>query len=150
MTSQLVHPHPPTATASIHRVLVTPDIFRQALRDSFVMRPVEVTVNKAGTVALVSIPIAGNGTNGASKHAVHTLRDDLVPATVGRLPEATTGVAGMTAQSIDFEHQFRTRTPFVFFFVFALTFVLMLLAFRSVVIGLKAIVLNSLSVAAAY
>ena len=56
----------------------------------------------------------------------------------------------MTAQSIDFEQQFRDRTPYVFAFVFALTFVLMLLAFRSIVIGVKAIVLNSLSVAAAY
>jgi uncharacterized membrane protein YdfJ with MMPL/SSD domain len=123
---------------------------RRALATGQMFRPVEVTVNSAGTVALVSIPIAGNGTNSASRRAVHTLRDDLVPATVGQLPDATTGVGGTTAQSIDFEHQFRARTPFVFFFVFALTFVLMLLAFRSVVIGVKAIVLNSLSVAAAY
>jgi uncharacterized membrane protein YdfJ with MMPL/SSD domain len=56
----------------------------------------------------------------------------------------------MTARSIDFEHQFRQRTPFVFAFVFILTFVLLLLAFRSIVIAGKAIVLNSLSVAAAY
>jgi uncharacterized membrane protein YdfJ with MMPL/SSD domain len=123
---------------------------RRALATGEMFRPIEVDVNKAGTVALVSIPIAGNGTNSASTDAVHTLRDDLVPATVGQLPESTTGVGGMTAQSIDFEHQFRQRTPFVFAFVFALTFALMLLAFRSVVIGLKAIVLNSLSVAAAY
>jgi RND superfamily putative drug exporter len=73
-----------------------------------------------------------------------------VPATVGRLPDTTTGVGGMTASSIDFEHQFRQRTPYVFAFVFALTFVLMLLAFRSIVIAVKAIVLNALSVAAAY
>jgi uncharacterized membrane protein YdfJ with MMPL/SSD domain len=126
------------------------DLSRRALASGEMFRPIEVDVNSAGTVALVSIPIAGNGTNSASKHAVHTLRDDLVPATVGRLPDATTGVGGMTASSIDFEHQFRQRTPFVFAFVFALTFALMLLAFRSVVIGLKAIVLNSLSVAAAY
>jgi uncharacterized membrane protein YdfJ with MMPL/SSD domain len=78
------------------------------------------------------------------------LRDDVVPQTVGKLPDATTAVGGMTAQSIDFEQQFRERTPFVFAFVFLLTFVLMLLAFRSVVIALKAIVLNGLSVAAAY
>ena len=56
----------------------------------------------------------------------------------------------MTAVSVDFEHQFRQRTPFVFAFVFALTFLLMLLAFRSIVIATKAIVLNALSVAAAY
>ena len=126
------------------------ELKRRALATGEMFQPVEVDVNSAGTVALVSIPIAGNGTNSASRHAVHKLRDDLVPATVGRLPDATTGVAGMTAQSIDFEHQFRARTPYVFTFVFALTFVLMLLAFRSVVIGVKAIVLNSLSVAAAY
>ena len=73
-----------------------------------------------------------------------------MPATVGNLPDATTGVGGMTAQSIDFGHQFRQTTPYVFAFVFALTFVLMLLAFRSIVIAVKAIVLNALSVAAAY
>ena len=126
------------------------ELRRRALASGEMFRPIEVDVNKSGTVALISIPIAGNGTNSASKHAVHTLRDDLVPATVGRLPDATTGVGGMTASSIDFEHQFRERTPYVFAFVFALTFVLMLLAFRSIVIALKAIVLNALSVAAAY
>jgi uncharacterized membrane protein YdfJ with MMPL/SSD domain len=122
----------------------------RALASGEMFRPIEVDVNRAGTVALVSIPIAGDGTDSASKHAVRNLRDDLVPATVGKLPDSTAGVGGMTAQSIDFEHQFRTRTPFVFAFVFALTFALLLLAFRSIVIGLKAIVLNSLSVAAAY
>ncbi|HEY6835948.1 MAG TPA: MMPL family transporter [Gaiellaceae bacterium] len=126
------------------------ELERKALASGEMFTPIEVDVNNAGTVALVSIPIAGNGTNSASKRAVHRLRDDLVPATVGTLPDTTTGVGGMTAQSIDFEQQFRQRTPFVFAFVFALTFVLMLLAFRSIVIGLKAIVLNSLSVAAAY
>jgi uncharacterized membrane protein YdfJ with MMPL/SSD domain len=123
---------------------------RRALATGEMFRPIEVDVNRAGTVALVSVPIAGNGTNSASESAVHTLRDELVPATVGNLPDATTGVGGMTAQSLDFEHQFRQRTPLVFAFVFALTFVLMLLAFRSIVIAVKAIVLNMLSVAAAY
>ena len=113
-------------------------------------RPIEVDVNRAGTVAVVSIPVAGDGTDSASKHAVHTLRDDLVPATVGQLPDVDAGVGGMTALSIDFEQQFRERTPYVFAFVFALTFVLMLLAFRSIVIAVKAIVLNALSVAAAF
>jgi uncharacterized membrane protein YdfJ with MMPL/SSD domain len=125
------------------------ELRRRALASGEMFRPIEVDVNSAGTVALISIPIAGNGTNSASKHAVNTLRDDLVPATVGRLPD-TTGVGGMTASSIDFEHQFRQRTPYVFAFVFALTFALMLLAFRSIVLAVKAIVLNALSVAAAY
>jgi putative drug exporter of the RND superfamily len=126
------------------------ELERRALASGEMFRPIEVDVNRAGTVALVSIPIAGDGTDSASKHAVHTVRDDLVPATVGQLPDADTGVGGMTALSIDFEQQFRERTPLVFAFVFALTFVLMLLAFRSIVIAAKAIVLNALSVAAAF
>jgi len=126
------------------------ELSRRALATGEMFRPVEVDVNKAGTVAVVSLPIAGDGTDSASKRAVRTLRDDLVPATVGRLPNADSGVGGMTAESIDFEHQFNQRTPLVFAFVFALTFVLMLLAFRSIVIAVKAIVLNALSVAAAF
>ena len=126
------------------------ELKRRALASGEMFRPIEVDVNRAGTVALVSVPIAGNGTDSASKHAVQTLRDNLVPATVGNLADATTGVGGTTAQSIDFGRQFRQTTPYVFAFVFALTFVLMLLAFRSIVIAVKAIVLNALSVAAAY
>src|SRR3954465_1560977 len=126
------------------------DLKRRSLATGELFTPIEVDVNPAGPVALISVPIAGNGSNSASKAAVHKLRDDIVPQTLGRLPDATAEVGGMTAQSIDFEQQFRERTPFVFAFVFLLTFVLMLLAFRSVVIGLKAIVLNGLSVAAAY
>ena len=148
LAAQVVVKAPDVRSPAVRSAIGALEVGALATREMF--RPIEVDINRAGTVALVSIPIAGNGTNSASKHAVHRLRDDLVPTTVGRLPDATTGVGGMTAQSIDFEHQFRQRTPFVFAFVFALTFALMLLAFRSIVIGLKAIVLNSLSVAAAY
>jgi RND superfamily putative drug exporter len=126
------------------------DLKRRALATGVMFTPIEVDVNPAATVALISVPIAGNGTNSASRSAVNELRDDVVPQSVGKLPEATTDVGGTTAQSIDFEQQFRERTPFVFAFVFLLTFIVMLLAFRSIVIGLKAIVLNGLSVAAAY
>jgi uncharacterized membrane protein YdfJ with MMPL/SSD domain len=148
LAAQVVVMAPDVRSAGVRSAIA--ELKRRALASGEMFQPLEVDINNAGTVALVSIPIAGDGTDSASKHAVHTLRDDLVPATVGRLPDTTTGVGGMTAQSIDFEHQFRSRTPFVFAFVFALTFGLLLLAFRSIVIGLKAIVLNSLSVAAAY
>jgi uncharacterized membrane protein YdfJ with MMPL/SSD domain len=123
---------------------------RRALDTGIMYEPIEVDVNQAGTVALVSIPIAGNGNNSASNDALDALRDDIVPSTVGALPDAETGVGGITAESRDFNTQFKRRTPIVFTFVFALTFVLLLLAFRSIVIPIKAIVLNSLSVAAAY
>jgi uncharacterized membrane protein YdfJ with MMPL/SSD domain len=123
---------------------------RGALATGKMFEPVDVDVNRAGTVAVVSIPIAGNGIDSASNAALDSLRNDLVPSTVGAMPGATTGVDGITAQSRDFQEQFRKRTPLVFAFVFALTFLLMLLAFRSIVIAAKAIVLNALSVAAAY
>ena len=99
------------------------DLKRRSLATGVLFTPIEVDVDSAGTVALISVPIAGNGTNSASKSSVNTLRDDIVPQTVGRLPDATTAVGGMTAQSLDFEQQFRERTPLVFAFVFLLTFV---------------------------
>ena len=62
-------------------------------------QPIEVEVNRAGTVVVVSIPIAGTGKDSASKSAVHALRDDVVPATVGVLPDAHHRRRGMMAQS---------------------------------------------------
>ena len=126
------------------------ELKRRALASGQMFHPIQVDTNAAGTVAVVNIPIAGKGSDSASNDALDTLRGHLVPSTVGALPNTTTGVTGMTAQSKDFNVQFKKRTPLVFAFVFALTFVLMLLAFRSIVIAAKAIVLNALSVAAAY
>ena len=98
----------------------------------------------------MAIPIDGNGTDEASKDALDALRDEVVPATVGALPGVETGVTGATAQSEDFGDQMRSALPIVFGFVLVLAFLLMLYAFRSIVIALKAIVLNLLSVGAAY
>ena len=139
---------PDVRTAAVQDAIA--ELEREALATGRMYQPVEVEVNPAGTVALVSIPIAGNGNDSASNAALDALRNDVVPSTVGALPDAETGVGGITAQSRDFNEQFEERLPLVFAFVFALTFVLMLLAFRSIVIAAKAIVLNALSVAAAY
>ncbi len=113
-------------------------------------QPVGVSVNPAGTVAVVSIPVAGNGSDGSSNAALDALRDDLVPATVGSLDGAEVAVTGMTAQTRDFDAQMGTTAPLVFAFVLLLAFVLMLVTFRSLVIAVKAVLLNLLSVAAAY
>jgi RND superfamily putative drug exporter len=103
--------------------------------------PTSVSVNAKGTVATVLLPIAGNGTDSAS---------NVIPSTVGRLPNADIGVAGLTAGSYDFNVQMKHAAPFVFAFVLGLAFILLLMTFRSIVIAIKAIVLNLLSVAAAY
>ena len=86
----------------------------------------------------------------ASEAALATLRDEIVPTTVGALPNAEVGVTGMTAQSKDFNDKLASVAPLVFGFVLLLAFLLMLFAFRSLVIAFKAIVLNLLSIAAAY
>jgi uncharacterized membrane protein YdfJ with MMPL/SSD domain len=107
-------------------------------------------VNNAGTVANIAIPIDGNGTDGASNASLAVLRDDLVPATVGALPNAEVAVTGFTANSKDFSDKIKSVAPLVFGFVLLLAFLLMLFAFRSLVIAVKAIVLNLLSIGAAY
>jgi uncharacterized membrane protein YdfJ with MMPL/SSD domain len=112
--------------------------------------PITVDVNEGGTIATVSIPVDGKGTDAASESALATLRDDIVPVTVGALPDAEVGVTGMTAQSKDFTDKLKSVAPLVFGFVLLLAFGLMLVAFRSLVIAVKAILLNLLSIAAAY
>ena len=122
----------------------------QALQSGQMHEPIDVAVNDAGTVAQVDIPIDGDGNDEASNSALDTLRQQIVPATVGALPDVQTGVTGNTAQSRDFGDQMRSSLPLVFIFVLSFAFLLMLFAFRSIVIAIKAIVLNLLSVGAAY
>jgi uncharacterized membrane protein YdfJ with MMPL/SSD domain len=78
------------------------------------------------------------------------LRDTVVPQTVGALPGADAGVTGVTAEWKDQQDQMKSKLPYVVGFVLLFAFVLMLVAFRSIVVAAKAIVLNMLSVAAAY
>jgi RND superfamily putative drug exporter len=112
--------------------------------------PIDVDVNAAKTVAVVSIPVEGTGTDSTSNAALTALRDDIVPATLGAVPGAEVGVTGETAQSKDFNDQMKMVAPLVFVFVLLFAFGLMLVSFRSLVIAAKAVVLNLLSVGAAY
>jgi RND superfamily putative drug exporter len=110
---------------------------------------VEVSPNKH--VANVSLPIAGDGTNEKSKAALEALRGDVMPKINAQLPAGSeSGVTGMTAQNKDFNDTMKAHLPLVFLFVLGTAFVLLLFTFRSIVIPIKAIVLNLLSVGAAY
>ena len=126
------------------------DLERQALATGQFSTPTTVDVNGDGTIALVSIGMQGNGLDSQSMAALKKLRTTVVPATVGRLDGAEVGVTGTTAQEHDSNSQLTRATPYVFGFVLTLAFLLMLITFRSVVIAAKAVVLNLLSVAAAY
>ena len=126
------------------------DLKRRALASDQMNGPITVDVNKAATVASIAIPVSGTGSDAASNASLATLRDDIVPATVGSLPDVEVGVAGFTAESEDFSDKIKTAAPLVFGFVLLFAFGLLLFAFRSLVIAATAIALNLLSVAAAY
>jgi len=126
------------------------ELGRRAVASGTAHEPITTQVNPAGTVARVELPIAGTGSDAASYQAVATLRSEIVPGTVGKLDGVVAGVTGDTAASQDFRDAMRGKAPLVFAFVLGLAFLLMLAAFRSLVIAVKTIVLNLLSVAAAY
>jgi uncharacterized membrane protein YdfJ with MMPL/SSD domain len=110
----------------------------------------EVLYSEDGTVARINIPTPGNGTDAASTDALYDLRDEIIPATVGGVEGTTVNVTGEAADSEDFANNLDSRLPLIFAFVFGLAFLLLLVTFRSIVIPIKAIVLNLLSVGAAY
>ena len=126
------------------------DLQRQALAGGQFHQPVEVSVNKARTVAQIDLPIAGSSTDATSNAALASLRGTIVPGTVGSIDGVEVGVTGTTAISKDFDSAMRSTAPLVFAFVLAFAFVLLLVSFRSIVLAVKAILLNLLSVAAAY
>jgi len=103
-----------------------------------------------GTVAEIVIPTRGSGTDSASTAALDEIRGEIIPATVGRVEGVTVNVSGDAAASEDSRALLNQRLPLIFAFVFGLAFLLMLITFRSVVIPIKAIALNLLSVGAAY
>ncbi|MET7362999.1 MMPL family transporter [Streptomyces sp. NPDC005562] len=109
----------------------------------------ELTVHKAAGVAEIAVPLPGNGTDAEAKKALHTLRDDTVPAAFDGV-DAEAYVGGDLASSEDFSDQLGRGIGPVLAFITAVTFLLMLFSFRSVVIAVTSIVLNLLSVGAAY
>ena len=123
---------------------------RRAANSDNVLKGTEVKYSGDGTVAEVIIPTVGSGSDKTSTKALEEIRNDTVPATLGGIPGVSVNVSGPAAQSKDFRDQLISRLPLVFGFVFALAFVLMLVTFRSIVIPIKAIVLNLLSIGAAY
>jgi uncharacterized membrane protein YdfJ with MMPL/SSD domain len=122
----------------------------QAIATGELSTPTNVEVNPDRTVAVVSVAIKGNGTDAASTRSLEVLREEVVPATVGKLGGAEVAVGGTTAWLTDFNDTMKSHLPIVFGFVLAVAFLLLLVTFRSIVVPIKAIVLNLLSVGAAY
>jgi uncharacterized membrane protein YdfJ with MMPL/SSD domain len=122
----------------------------QALATGQLSEPSGVEVSPDKTVAVVALSVKGSGTDAASQRSLEVLRSDVVPATVGKVRGAEVAVTGLTAGSKDFIDTMKAHAPLVFLFVLGLAFILLLVTFRSIVVPIKAIVLNLLSVGSAY
>jgi uncharacterized membrane protein YdfJ with MMPL/SSD domain len=111
--------------------------------------PIQSEINDAGDTELVEIPLNADTNDDRAIDALDHLRNDLIPGSFGDSP-ADVKVTGDTAVSVDFRDNIIARTPIVVGFVLALAFLILLVMFRSIVIAVKAIILNLLSVGAAY
>ena len=121
-----------------------------ALREPITTAMFGTPTTSGGQVLIVSVPLAGDGTDTASVNALGTLRSQALPATLGKVPGISYAVGGETAGSHDFDAQLAATAPWVFCFVLGLAFLLLMANFRSVAIPVLSIGLNLLSVGAAY
>lgn len=125
------------------------ELRRAAVDSGRMNEPITVQTSADGTVAVVSVPLDGDGENATSTAALSTLRT-LAGETVGAVDGTTVKVTGATAESAAFKDLMRERTPWVFGFVLLLACLLLLASFRSLVVAGTAVVLNLLGVAASY
>ncbi|GGW80537.1 membrane protein [Streptomyces lucensis JCM 4490] len=112
--------------------------------------PVTFRVSDDGKVAVATVGLAGTGTDDTSVRALRTLRTQVVPKTFGAIAGADVAVGGTTAASVDTNANLSDRAPWVAGFVLVFTFAVMLVSFRSLVVAAFTLVLNTLSVGAAY
>jgi putative drug exporter of the RND superfamily len=122
----------------------------RAAISAIIHEPVTAITVGGGRAVVVSVPLAGQGTDTTSNNALLTLRNQILPATVGKVPGISYAVTGDTAGLYDDLHHLRSTLPVVFTFIGVLAFVLLLAAFRSLTVPVVSIVLNLLSVGAAY
>lgn len=126
------------------------DFKARALASGLLQAPIAITTHPGSDVVQLSVALAGNGSDAVSIRALDTLRNDIVPATVGSVPGARAYVGGNLASSQDFNAQLRSAILPVIAFVLVLAFLVMLVAFRSVTIAVVSVALNVLSMAAAF
>ncbi|WP_432047490.1 MMPL family transporter [Streptomyces asiaticus] len=112
--------------------------------------PVEVTVHHKQNLAVVEVPLIGGSDEGKAEKSLDVLRNEVRPATLGAVDGVDAPIGGSTASSKDFNDKLGSAVAPVFAFVVVFAFLLMLMSFRSLTIAVTSIVLNLLSVGAAY
>jgi uncharacterized membrane protein YdfJ with MMPL/SSD domain len=125
--------------------------FEKAAIDAGVAHPpFTLRLSKDQTTLEMIVPIAGNGHDATAKHSVEALRTTIIPNTLGSIGGVETQVSGEAAGVSDFNQLMHDRAPIVIGFVLLMSFLLLLVTFRSLIVPIKAIALNLLSVGAAY
>ncbi len=131
------------------RVTASIESMQEALDADPSFGPSAVEVNEAGDLALVSAPLSGDMAGNDAMDVIRELRSEVVPRLFDDVPVEVL-VGGDTAYNVDYLDQTTFYTPIVFLLVLGLSFVLLTVAFRSLVIPAKAIAMNLLSVGATY
>ncbi len=121
-----------------------------ALKVNGLSGPVETSASRNGKVVSVSLYMAGSRNSQLNQDIVRQTRSQLVPTYFGKLSGVETYVSGSAAATLDIVNYYLSAMPAVFGFVLGLSFLLLLVAFHSLVIPIKAILLNLLSTGAAY
>ncbi len=127
------------------------DVFRtRALATGLVHEPIRVSVHEAQNVIQIAVPLDGDGTDATSVRALTMLREKVTPASLGTVGGVQAYVGGNLAFSEDFNAQLRHSIVSVIVFVLVLAFLLMLVSFRSVTIAAVSVLLNVVSMGAAF
>ena len=129
-------------TAAIER-------FEESVADDPDFGPSQQQIAENGQVAVISIPLVGDPDHSQARRGLDRLRTDLVPAAFDGT-DTSVLVGGTTAENVDYSDVINKWLPIVLAFVLGLSFILLTLVFRSVVVSATAVVLNLLSVGAAY
>ncbi|MDE2670114.1 MAG: MMPL family transporter [Chloroflexota bacterium] len=132
----------PAVAAAVERLAATLEAAQGFVRPSF-------QANAAGDLGLLTVQSAGDAYTDESVERITLLRNAYIPEAFAGV-DAEVYVAGESAFSKDFFSMVESATPWVFAFVLGMSFVLLMVAFRSIVVPLKAILLNLLSVGASY
>ena len=154
----------PSETSSLQVVLKAEDVTAPAVkaglakmdkavaehRDLLPSSDGVLDVNPDKTVGTLEVEIAGNGTDKQSNQALEVLRTDVVDPTIGSVSGVEAVVGGNTAVDADFTDTLKSNIPYVLAFVLSAAFLLLMVTFRSIVVPIKAIILNLLSVAASF
>ena len=133
---------------AIEPITADDDEIRAALADAELQPLLPALAYLTGDLGLIEVPMKGDFSSSESRDALSRLRNDYIPATFDGVAEVY--VTGDAAWDVDYVQVIREYTPLVFTYVLGFSFLLLLITFRSIVVPLKAVAMNLLSVGAAY